>query len=259
MNDTPPEGENKGHTYGISISDFNISGSDTYHVWDFSGDIDSFITHHFFLTTNCTIYLVVADLCKPIEEVRSSISQWLGIIKMHNLGQIQSYDNKEGVDVIKMSLKPRLSPLPSRNRTLSLPSASRFRSRLSSASSTFGPLFKLTRSSASGSSTFYRSPSPSAPIDALDFNTPSVLIEPSMHTVPVIVVGSHFDLVPEANRNDVISQVESCITELSMKFRSSLDVLPQVFPVNCNKAHELKYLKEHISFVRSAKAEVRVF
>ena len=250
LGDIAVEGEakKKNHTYGINITDFDISGNETFHVWDLSGDIESFITHHFFLTTNCSIYVVVIDLSKPISETRHALSQWLGCIKMHNLGKAQVYENRQNQDIIKLFPKQQSVPLPTRSRTLSLPSSARLRSRLSSAGST---LIRLPRSSTSP-----RSPSPSAPSPITPEEQRSQVY--SLTTVPVIVVGSHLDLISENQRSEVIGQVESCINDFSVMFRSSLEIIPQVFPINCVKpsTSELKYLKEQISIVQSAGGEV---
>ena len=75
-------------TFGIEISTMQLSGKDLFSVWDFAGQVESFITHQFFISTQSTVFTVLVDLTKSIEKQREQLLCWLGFIKMRNLGQV---------------------------------------------------------------------------------------------------------------------------------------------------------------------------
>ena len=76
------------HTYGIEITSMQLSGKDIFSVWDFAGQVESFVTHHFFISTESTVFTVVINLTKPLKEQRAQLLWWLGFIKTRNLGQV---------------------------------------------------------------------------------------------------------------------------------------------------------------------------
>ena len=80
-------------TFGIEITTMQLSGKDLFSVWDFAGQVESFITHQFFISTQSTVFTVLVDLTKQLEEQKSQLMCWLGFIKMRNLGQVCSFIN----------------------------------------------------------------------------------------------------------------------------------------------------------------------
>ena len=65
-----------------------LSGKDLFSVWDFAGQINSFITHQFFISTQSTVFTVLINLTDSLEDQRIQLMRWLGFIKMRNLGQV---------------------------------------------------------------------------------------------------------------------------------------------------------------------------
>ena len=78
----------KRHTFGIEITSMQLSGRDIFSVWDFAGQVENFITHQFFISTQNTVFTVLVNLTDPLEEQRRQLMRWLGFIKMRNLGQV---------------------------------------------------------------------------------------------------------------------------------------------------------------------------
>ena len=74
-------------TFGIEITSLQLSGRDLFSVWDFAGQVESFITHHLFISTQSTVFAVLVDLTSSIDDQRAQLLRWLGFIKMRNLGQ----------------------------------------------------------------------------------------------------------------------------------------------------------------------------
>lgn len=75
-------------TVGIEITSMQLSGKDLFSVWDFAGQIDNFITHHFFISTQSTVFTVLINLTESPDEQKHQLMRWLGFIKMRNLGQV---------------------------------------------------------------------------------------------------------------------------------------------------------------------------
>ena len=82
------EGDVNRSTFGIEITSMQLSGKDLFSVWDFAGQIDNFITHQFFISTQSTVFTVLINLTDDINEQRIQLMRWLGLIKMRNLGQV---------------------------------------------------------------------------------------------------------------------------------------------------------------------------
>lgn len=78
-------------TFGIEITSMQLSGKDLFSVWDFAGQIDNFITHQFFISTQSTVFTVLINLRDSPEEQKVHLMRWLGFIKMRNLGQVIFY------------------------------------------------------------------------------------------------------------------------------------------------------------------------
>lgn len=76
-------------TFGIEITSLQLSGKDLFSVWDFAGQIESFITHHFFISTQSTVFAVLVDMTSSLDDQKSQLLRWLGFIKVRNLGQVR--------------------------------------------------------------------------------------------------------------------------------------------------------------------------
>lgn len=82
------------HTFGIEITSMQLSGKDLFSVWDFAGQVENFITHQIFISTQSTVFTVLINLTESIEEQRIQLMRWLGFIKMRNLGQVNHIFSK---------------------------------------------------------------------------------------------------------------------------------------------------------------------
>ena len=67
-----------------------LSGRDLFSVWDFAGQIENFVTHQFFISTQSTVFTVVINIRDPLRKQREQLLRWLGLIKMKNLGQVRT-------------------------------------------------------------------------------------------------------------------------------------------------------------------------
>ena len=85
------EGNVERHTFGIDISPMQLSGRDLFSVWDFAGQIENFVTHQFFISTQSTVFTVLINLKDSLKDQREQLLRWLGFIKMKNLGQVCVY------------------------------------------------------------------------------------------------------------------------------------------------------------------------
>ena len=273
----------KKHTYGIEIKDLKISGgNETYHVWDFSGDLGSYTSHSHFLSTTHTIYTLVLDLSQSLPQIRSDALYWLGLIKMRNLGKRIPYQHRERLDTARLSPKIQQKVVKggtlSRLRTVSVPAVTKFRSRLYSSSfAGFSVSLKpkLSRSASPShlSPSQPSTPSPSASPHEVPISFPSPFLSPSSplspcsevgevpawSTVPVIIIGSHYDLLSEKLRSEVIQNLEGFFSEMASRFYPFLELLPRVLHMNCVKptSSDIKLLKEQISLFRVVQTEVR--
>ena len=101
-----------------------------------------------------------------------------------------------------------------------------------------------------------------------------------LQPVPVIIVGSHYDLVPSTNQQPFLARTQDLVTEMKkrfalhstyytvnsmleaflsvFRFEEYLDISPKLFPLNCLKSvsAEIKLLKDHLCEVRSKLLEV---
>ena len=80
-------------TVGIEITSMQLSGKDLFSVWDFAGQIENFITHQLFISTQSTVFTVLINLTDSVDNQRYHLMRWLGFIKMRNLGQVKYVQN----------------------------------------------------------------------------------------------------------------------------------------------------------------------
>lgn len=80
-------------TVGIEITSMQLSGRDLFSVWDFAGQIENFITHQLFISTQSTVFTVLINLRDSVDTHKYQLMRWLGFIKMRNLGQVGSHSS----------------------------------------------------------------------------------------------------------------------------------------------------------------------
>lgn len=218
------------HTFGIDITPMQLSGKDLFSVWDFAGQVESFITHQFFISTESTIFTVVVDMTKPLKEQRTELLWWLGFIKTRNLGQVPFYPSQ---------LEPGAIPMPCRRkdkyRLLPVKPWMKTGTLQDSSSSNRGDLEEGDSSDSQNS--MYGS-----------------VLQP----VPVIVIGSHLDLIPMDQQQKVVSNTQRLVDEMQDRFEEYLEISPKLYPLNCLRAvtPEMKVLKDRLCEVRSKLIEV---
>ena len=79
------------HSKGIEVQQLDLQNK-VYQLWDFAGQIESFITHHFFISTDNTLIVMVVNLKTDTEETRWQMMRWLSFVKLQNTGA--TYYNK---------------------------------------------------------------------------------------------------------------------------------------------------------------------
>ena len=73
---------------GIVIGDVQI-GSNNFTIWDFAGQLENYVTHQLFMTTESTMYIAVINLCDDPDQQRHQLMKWLKLIKVRNIGLLQ--------------------------------------------------------------------------------------------------------------------------------------------------------------------------
>lgn len=229
--DITTEDDVERHTFGINISSMYLSGKDYFSVWDFAGQVDSFITHQFFISTESTVFTVLVNLTKPIIEQKAELQWWLGFIKTRNLGQVPFFPSQAEQEAVPM------------------PSSQKDAYRLLSVKSWMlrSPTLR------NGGSLSSEESFPSRDSTSSQYMYGSVL-----QPVPVVIVGSHYDQIPLEHQDVVVARTQALVTELRDMFEEYLDVSPHLYPINCLRAlsPEMKTLKEHLCAVRSKLLEV---
>lgn len=89
------------HSKGIEVQQLDLPNKVSYQLWDFAGQIESFVTHHFFLSTDNTLIVMVVNLKTDIEETRHQMVRWLSFVKLRNTGATcytKSHNVKDLVD-----------------------------------------------------------------------------------------------------------------------------------------------------------------
>ena len=71
--------------------------------------------------------------------------------------------------------------------------------------------------------------------------------------MPVIVIGSHLDLIPVDQQQKVVSNTQRLVDEMRDRFEEYLEISPKLYPLNCLRAvtPEMKVLKDRLCEVRS--------
>ena len=218
------------HTFGIDISPMQLSGKDLFSVWDFAGQVESFITHQFFLSTESTIFTVVVDMTKPLKDQRAELLWWLGFIKTRNLGQVPFYPSRMEQEAI---------PMPSRRKEI-------YRQLQ------VKPWMVKEGTLLNGSN------KEEDLEDGNSSDSQSSMYGSVLQPVPVVVVGSHLDLVPVDQQPEVVGNTQRLVDEMRDRFEEYLEISPKLYPLNCLRAvsAEMKVLKDRLCEVRSRLLEV---
>ncbi len=179
------------------------------------------------------MFTVVINLTKPLKEQRAQLLWWLGFIKTQNLGQVPFRPSSTECGTVPMlsSKKEVYRLLPVQSWMLKTGS--------------------LGRSSRTSCESLDSSPDTSESQD----NMYGSVLQP----VPVIVVGSHYDLVPVERQAEVVARAQALVTEMRDQFVEYLKISPHLYPLNCLRAVslEMKELKERLREVRANLIEVR--
>ena len=207
----PTEGESP-NTFGIDVSQVNLSGSN-FSVWDFAGQVESFITHQFFISTESTIFTVIVNLVQPFEDQQEELRWWLSFIKARNLGQVPFLAaSNESHNYVPMC--PGYAEGPPRRPVSSGPPDESSRLSIASEDGMYG----------------------------------SVILP-----VPVVVIGSHYDLLPSSEAPRALERLQDYANEMRDLFKLYLVLSDKVFPLACHmpKSDEMLKLKQELVSVRS--------
>ena len=179
------------------------------------------------------MFTVVINLTKPLKEQRAQLLWWLGFIKTRNLGQVP------------------FRPSPTERGTVPMLSSKKEVYRLLPVQSWMLKTGSLGRSSRTSCGSLDSSPDASESHD----NMYGSVLQP----VPVIVVGSHYDLVPVERQAEVVARTQALVTERRDQFVEYLKISSHLYPLNCLRAVslEMKELKEQLCEVRANLIEVR--
>ena len=237
-------------TIGINVSSLSLSGREPFKVWDFASDVQHYVTHQFFVTSESTAYVVVLDLSGSVATLESELVWWLEFISMRNLGAIPFHQYRSGADLVPLKPLVRYKEQHGRPRTNTTMQPVRVRSRLQSASST------LTRSLLPVKPA--RSPSHSMSDCPLSSPTCPTLEVSTLTPIPVLVVGTRADVLSGPARCEKVLKMEDIIRSKTEHYKDSLFLVPRFFAVNCLKSRspEMKTLKEQLGWARAAILEV---
>ena len=91
------------HSKGIEVQQLDLQNK-VYQLWDFAGQIESFITHHFFISTDNTLIVMVVNLKTDIEETRRQMVRWLSFVKLRNTGATYYNRSHRANDLVNFQL-----------------------------------------------------------------------------------------------------------------------------------------------------------
>ena len=107
--------------------------------------------------------------------------------------------------------------------------------------------------------TLARQLSPGPPIKPL----PPSAVQPSwLQNVPVIVVGSHYDVLQKDKSqlevDGILKEAQMLVNELQLQFWPYLKVIPDIIPLNClmSKGEEMQKLKDQLDRIRRTRVQV---
>ena len=89
---------------GIEVQQLDLPNKISYQLWDFAGQIESFITHHFFISTDNTLIVMVVNLKTDIWETRQQMLSWLSFVKLRNTGATCYIKSHSVADLVDFKL-----------------------------------------------------------------------------------------------------------------------------------------------------------
>ena len=89
---------------GIDVHTLDLGNKVYYQMWDFAGQIESFITHHFFISTDNTVIVMMVNLNTDEEETRRQMMSWLRFVKIRNIGATRYHFARQANDLVKFQL-----------------------------------------------------------------------------------------------------------------------------------------------------------
>lgn len=270
LDSTESSETSKKYTYGVDVSVLQVTSREGFSLYDFCGDIDNYVTHCHFMTSEHTGYVIVLDLTTPTDTLQHQLDDWLTLIKNHNLGSELVYQgSKHKPDIVEFSTSSGgvKSGGSSRVRASTVSAPSKLRDRLYSTgarplitSQMFNPRSHsaIDQSPSSPTKTTSTSSKLLSPMKSIDME-----ILPAISQVPVIVVGSHYDCLQSSKeRKAILQKLDGIVNEASRRYYRSLNVIPQVFPVrggDKTSTSEVRYLKEQLLAVRNLLIEVSMY
>ena len=96
---------------GIEVQQLDLPNKVSYQLWDFAGQIESFITHHFFLSTDNTLIVMVVNLKTDVEETKQQMLKWLSFVKLRNTGATYYTKSHRVTDLVNFKLPPKQKSL----------------------------------------------------------------------------------------------------------------------------------------------------
>ena len=89
---------------GIEVQQLDLPNKVSYQLWDFAGQIESFITHHFFISTDNTLIVMVVNLKTDVEDTRRQMLSWLSFVKLRNTGATYYTKSHRVTDLVNFQL-----------------------------------------------------------------------------------------------------------------------------------------------------------
>jgi len=89
---------------GIDVHTLDLGNKVFYQLWDFAGQIESFITHHFFISTDNTVIVMMVNLNTDAEEIRQQMMSWLRFVKVRNIGATRYHFARQANDLVQFEI-----------------------------------------------------------------------------------------------------------------------------------------------------------
>lgn len=100
------EDDDTRHSMGIEVQQLDLPNKVSYQLWDFAGQIESFITHHFFISTDNTVIVMVVNLKTDAEDTRRQMLSWLSFVKLRNIGATCYNTSCQTTDLVNFKFLP---------------------------------------------------------------------------------------------------------------------------------------------------------
>jgi GTPase SAR1 family protein len=217
------------HSAGIVINDVQID-SNNFVIWDFAGQLDNYVTHQLFMTTESTMYVAVVNICHDPDQLRLQLMKWLKLIKVRNIGLLQYVTDPQYPkrDMYPLS-QPTIASASDLQRGTTFTAREDLSEHLQFRRLTALPT-KVTES------------------EKRDEKWPQ--------KIPLVLVGSHYDILQQSKTQEEIDKVLAALNAMADGLRTLfwpfLDIFPQVVPINCLKARgeDMQRLKSTLDNIR---------